>query len=61
LHTIRFITVFFDLETRTEVSDLSFWTDRTQGAEGLTRFGQLIEELADHQMTNTNTTLASVE
>jgi len=37
---------FFDLETRIELNELSFWTDRTQGAEGLIRLGQTIEHLA---------------
>jgi hypothetical protein len=50
---------FFDLETRNEFNALSFWTDTTQGAEGLTRLGQTIEDLAGRQMTNT--TLASVK
>ncbi len=41
-----------------EISDLSFWTDATQGTTvRLTAIGQVLEDLARNQMTNTNTTL----
>jgi hypothetical protein len=52
---------FIDLETRIEINDLSFWTDRTQGTEGITGLGQIIEDFAEREMTNANATLASVK
>jgi hypothetical protein len=55
------LSSFFEFEKRIEFDELSFWTDRTPGTEGLTRLGQTIEDLAGRQMTNANTTLASVK
>jgi hypothetical protein len=52
---------FFDLETRLEFNEFSFWTDRTPGTEGLTRLGQVIEDFAGRQITNANTSLASIQ
>ena len=41
-----------------EIADLSFWTDATQGTTvRLTAIGQVLEDLAGNQMSDANTTL----
>jgi len=41
---------FIDFEKRIEINDLSLWTDRTQGTEGLIRLSQIIEDFVGRQL-----------
>jgi hypothetical protein len=51
---------FVHPDTRIEQNQFSFWTITTEGAEGHRELGRTIEYLATLQMTNANTTVASV-
>ncbi len=57
-YCIQYSLLYSYFDGTGEISDLSFWTDATQDTTvRLTAVGQVLEDLAGNQMTDTNTTL----